>query len=86
MANNAHIAFPDIVGIGDPNDGPAGPASFNPGPGVQQPMRNVPPRTTRLQQKQDQMVNQQYINGPTSPQQLNRKGNNNMQGGQRMYN
>ena len=81
MASNARIEFPDIIDIGNPHDQPAGPASFNPGPVGNAPMRNVPPRTTRLRQKEDSLGQQpNAFNGPSSPQQVRRGGNDNFYG------
>lgn len=76
MASNARIEFPSDVGFDDPNRSPAGPASFNPGP-VQNPQfRNIPPRTTRLNQKEEQAFSQPANYGLSSPQQINRRQNN----------
>lgn len=69
MANNARIEFPEMIDLPENTSQPAGPASFNPGP-AQQPMRNVAPRTSRLEEK-EQMARQQPSNGAT--QQFNTK-------------
>jgi len=79
MDNRGGIQFPQGTNNEFINPNPGQPISFGqqasgPAPG-QAPVRNIPPRSTRLQDKQEQMSQQQYQPNPAySPQQVNRSG------------
>ena len=53
MEANANIHFPEMYEFGSPPNKPAGPQSNYMDPMAPKQIRNVAPRTTRLNQKED---------------------------------